>query len=63
MKWINALECGPDFEMLVMEGRIVVVDLGASRLKFANRSTFDKYQQWHGVNVYTASGEVIPDSV
>ena len=37
--------------MLVMEGRIVVIDLYTSRLNIAIRATFDNYQQWHGVNV------------
>ena len=51
---------GPEFAMLSMEGRIIVIDSGASRSMFASRAMFEEYQELQGVNVYTASGEAIP---
>ena len=51
---------GPEFAMLAMEGRIIVIDSGASRCMFANRAMFTEYEELYGVNVYTASGEAIP---
>ena len=51
---------GPEYAMIAMECRVIVIDSGASRSMFGNRAMFSDYQVLFDVYVFTASGEAIP---
>ena len=51
---------GPEYAMLAMEARTIVIDSGASRSMFGSRAMFEEYKYLNGINVYTESGEAIP---
>jgi hypothetical protein len=51
---------GPQYAMLTMEDRSIIIDSGASRCMFGDKELFGSYEVCHGVNVFTASGQPIP---
>jgi hypothetical protein len=53
---------GAHYAMLAMDARTIILDSGASRSMFANRAMFRDYTVLENVQVYTASGEAIPNS-